>query len=336
MIADFVSADLRWLRSPDGTQSTCVLFCAGKNQDRYFTIEKILAQLQLAITITKTHYPQFNHTFVYDNAPTHLKWAPNALSACKMPKFLSVIAKPGEPPVKIFGVDVNVLGPNEKPMHASDGSLIKECKQIHTSLLSDETVQLLYFPKNDPINLGGFKGMAEILREREYNKAPQLHAECPGFKCPAPGDLFVRCCCCWVLYNKPDFVAVESIRETLCKEHNVELLYLSKFHCELNPIEHCWSHAKRTYCLNPASSTEAALKRNMIGHGASLSNTEVSLQLLKINFITHHCVRYVIAALRYCDSYQKGLNSVQAAYSCQKFKEHWRVPEDILAYLDRV
>ena len=35
--------------------------------------------------ILKKHYPHNNHIFVFDNTPTHIKRASNAISAWKMP-----------------------------------------------------------------------------------------------------------------------------------------------------------------------------------------------------------------------------------------------------------
>jgi hypothetical protein len=42
MVADFVSADYGWLRSPDGTEDAWVLFKAGKAREGYFTNKDIL------------------------------------------------------------------------------------------------------------------------------------------------------------------------------------------------------------------------------------------------------------------------------------------------------
>lgn len=79
MVADFVSADYGWLRSPDGTESARVLFKAGKAQEGYFMSKDIQKQNNTAIDILEKHYE--DHVFVYDNATTHLKRANGALSA---------------------------------------------------------------------------------------------------------------------------------------------------------------------------------------------------------------------------------------------------------------
>ena len=81
MVADFVSADYGWLRSPDGRESARVLFKAGKNREGYFTNENILNQTEDAINIVEKYYSHDDHVFVFDNATTHLKRPDTALSA---------------------------------------------------------------------------------------------------------------------------------------------------------------------------------------------------------------------------------------------------------------
>ena len=89
-----------------------------------------------------------------------------------------------------------------------------------------------------------------------------LRAECPGFKCPV--DKVPRCCCRRFLYNQPDFFNVKSHLETVCKERGFRVLFLPKFHCELNFTEMCWGFAKRIYRQCPLSSREDDLKCNVI------------------------------------------------------------------------
>ncbi|KIK96560.1 hypothetical protein PAXRUDRAFT_825838 [Paxillus rubicundulus Ve08.2h10] len=47
-----------------------------------------------------------------------------------------------------------------------------------------------------------------------------------------------------MLYNEPDFVNVKSMLELACASEGVHVLFLLKFHCELNFIEQCWGHTK--------------------------------------------------------------------------------------------
>ena len=125
---------------------------------------------------------------------------------------------------------------------------------------SDGQRQSLYFPPGHT-RAGHFKGMAILLEERGFTNAPKLRRECPQFHCPKGAT---ACCCRRILYTQPDFKQVESLLETHCKSRGYSVYFLPKFHCELNFIEQCWGHAKRTYRLNPTSSSEATLKRNVI------------------------------------------------------------------------
>ena len=87
MIADFVSANYGWLRSPDGQESAEVVFQAGKAHEGYFTNDDIVAQVEHAIEILMKYYPNEDHVFVYDCASTHLKRSEEAFSASNMPKY---------------------------------------------------------------------------------------------------------------------------------------------------------------------------------------------------------------------------------------------------------
>ena len=227
MVANFVSADHGWLRSPDGSAEAQVLFNAGKNRDGYFSNDEILEQANKAMDILKESFPDEDHILVYDNARTHLKRASNALSVRHMPKRTS---KPGSN----WGVEVTTKDTEGKAVYGSDGKVLKE-----------------------KINMA----MAVILEERGLIEESKLRAECKDFKCP-PGA--THCCCRRALFNQPDFVNVESQLESVCEAQGFQVIFLPKFHCELNFIEQCWGYAKRIYHHYPASSKEKDLERNVL------------------------------------------------------------------------
>ncbi|EPQ50851.1 hypothetical protein GLOTRDRAFT_108476 [Gloeophyllum trabeum ATCC 11539] len=308
MVADFVSADYGWLRFEQ--EEARVLFRADKARDGYFTNEDILAHAETAMSILDKHFPNEKHVFIFDNATTHLKRADDSLSARRMPKFPT---KPGAP---LFGVDRKVVGDDGKPIYGPDGKVLKTRVRMADAQFADGTPQSLYFPPGHERE-GVFKGMAVILEERGITDAQQLRAECPKFR---PKDV-PRCCCRWVLYNQPDFVDVESLLETTCKGRGYEVYFLPKFHCELNFIEQCWGHAKRTYRKNPTSSSEADLERNVIA------------ALDAVPLVTMR--KFSTRAFRFMDAYCKGLSGKQAAWASKKYRGHRVLPNSILQELER-
>lgn len=252
MVADFVSADYGWLRSPDGKEKACVIFKAGKTRDGYFTNNDITKQLDTAIDIINKHYPNDNHIFIFDNATTHLKRDENALSARKMTKG----------PSKTFGIDVTVVIDN-KVQYQQDGKPLKKRVRMGPGKFANGEPQDFYYGS------GQFKGMTKILEERRKfdDQIPanleELRGECKGFKCiPASG--VQNCCQRRILFNQPDFQDQESMVEKRARERGYTVMFLPKFHCELNFIEQCWCHAKRRYREYPPSSKEEDVERNMV------------------------------------------------------------------------
>ena len=127
---------------------------------------------------------------------------------------------------------------------------------------------------------GVFKGMAVILEERGFADARKLRAECKNFKCAPPA---LNCCCRRLLFNQQDFQDVNTILGAACEARGFQVIFLPKFHCELNFIEQCWGYAKRLYWLNPESSREDHLKRNAL---AALNAIPLmSMQWLVLQYI---------------------------------------------------
>ncbi|KAF8958403.1 hypothetical protein BDZ97DRAFT_1906501 [Flammula alnicola] len=150
MIADFVSADFGWLRSPDGKRSARRVMKPGEKRDGYFSNDDIIKQAEEAMAILKEFYPEYDHILIYDNATTHLKRADGALSARHMPKNTP---KPGH--------------------NWATGKPERETIKMQP--------QSLYFPDGHTY-AGVFKGMATILEE--------LRAECKAETCCCRRILF--------------------------------------------------------------------------------------------------------------------------------------------------
>jgi hypothetical protein len=247
MVADFVSADYGWLRSPDGLESARKLFQAGAQRDGYFTNANIIQHAELAMDILEKHYP---------DASTHTKRAEDALSARHMSK------KPTQARYPMWGVDVPVVDAAGRQLYDEHRKLRKQRVCMgNAQYPGSSCLQSLYYnPHDGSGRTCVFKGMDRILAERGINTSA-LRAECPGFKC-AEGA--TDCCTRRVIWNQPDFANVKSVLEDACDARGFKVVFLPKFHCELNPIERCWCHAKRLYRLNPPSSSEAELEKNVV------------------------------------------------------------------------
>jgi len=152
IVAHFVSADYGYLQSPDGTETACVLFRAGKGHDGYYTNEHIIQHAKKAIEILQKYYPNDDHILIFDNATTHVKWADNALSAWHMPKN----------PLRSWGVTVLAKDDSGAIMYHSDGKPQKLKVPMEPGRYANGEPQLLYFPDGHK-KAGWFKGMAQIL-----------------------------------------------------------------------------------------------------------------------------------------------------------------------------
>ena len=224
MVADFVSADYRWLRSPDGEESTRVIFKAGKTRDGYFTNTEIILQLELAMDIVQKHYPNDQHIFVYDNATTHTKQPATAPTATKMTKN----------PSKKFGADVTVTI-DGKIQYTANGKPQKRTVQMGPGILPNGQPHYFYDTPSTTV-LGTFKGMTKLLQEHGLTEEAKLNGSCKNFKCMTGAT---HCCQKRMLYNQPDFTDQLSAIEIACKARGFEAIFLPKFHCELNFIKQC-------------------------------------------------------------------------------------------------
>ena len=176
--------------------------------------------------ILRAHYPNKDHIFIFDNAAMHIKCPDKALSAWNMPKFTP---KEGS----TWGPETNMTDKNGKALYGPNGKVMRTKIHMADATFADGTPQQLYFPEGHPW-AGIFKGMSVLLQERGLLRESQLKAQCKDFKCE-PGK--TDCCCRRTLYCQPDFICTESKLETMCKKWGFCVLFLPKFHCELNFIE---------------------------------------------------------------------------------------------------
>jgi hypothetical protein len=166
--------------------------------------------------------------FLFDNATTHQKRAPDALSAKDMPK---------NPKMWREGKD-----------------------RMRDTTLPDGTRQSLYWPATHEKYPGYFKGMEQILRERGlFHRG--LKAQCTDRFADCERNM--DCCCRRILYNQPDFANQKSALEELIDNYGHLCDFYPKFHCELNFIEQYWGAAKYRYRATPATHNTLAMEENV-------------------------------------------------------------------------
>lgn len=215
-----------------------ILFKAGKNREGYFDHDDLVSQVDRAIDIFEDRFAALGciGAFGFDNAPSHQKRAPDALSARYMPK-------------------------NPHPTWKGKAGICR----MRDGTLPDGSAQPLYFDDTHPTYPGHFKGMKQILKERGLwpytTRSSEPNAECQGFKCAEGAS---ACCARRMLFNQPDFKNQKpAIIEFVENRGHIGFLY-PKYHCELNFIEQAWGVGKRKYREFPPTSTEAEMERNVI------------------------------------------------------------------------
>ena len=210
-----------------------MFFKAGKNRDGYFDAGDLLQQVENAIDIFESKTNRFaTGLFLFDNAPSHKKRAPDALSARKMPK-----------------------GPHPTWRHHKDGP-----KMQSTNFGVNDMPQDLYFADDHPTMPGWFKGMEIIIRERGLWPQKGLNAQCEGFKC-VKGK--TDCCCRRFLFTQPDFENQKSHLEEFITSRGHICDFYPKYHCELNFIEQYWGAAKLIYRTSPKTKDMKEMEENV-------------------------------------------------------------------------
>jgi hypothetical protein len=267
----------------------------------HFDSTAFLAQVSKAIDLFEAKYPYHCALFAFDNAPSHQKWTPDALSAWKMPKF---------------------------PSHNWPSPRV--C--MRDARFEDGSPQSLYYPNHQ------FKGMKAILQERGFWPAPdpitnqELPAECKGFKC-ANGR--TNCCAHCLLFNQPDFASQKSMVEELVESRGHLVIFYPKYHCKLNFIEMVWGHAKYNYRMYTTPSSEAEMVSNIheswcLELSWFIKDATVFIFLVKFQAIWKGISRYANHAARFMHTYLKGLTGSQAAWANKSYHGHWTLPPDLI------
>jgi hypothetical protein len=125
--------------------------------------------------------------------------------------------------------------------------------------------------------------------------------------------------------NLTDMRWKASAFEATFKARGFQVLFLPKFHCELNFIEQCWGYAKRLYCHNPESSREETLQKYAL---AALD----AVLLKSMRWCVHIVLVLNLATVSLSDL--AGFLMLITRVSTVKFHGHCVLPETVMAELN--
>jgi len=171
----------------------------GSQGDKWWDMEQLIEQVKSAITIFNKAHPDSVALFVFDCSSAHAALAPDALHAFDMNK--------------------------------SNGG--KQHRQHDTVIpMSNPDPTHRGKPQKMTDEQGQQKGLKQVLEERGFDVSG-MRAKCKPV-CPFENE---SCCMARLLSKQDDFLHQPTMLETVIKAAGHEIIFLPKFHCELNPIE---------------------------------------------------------------------------------------------------
>ncbi len=177
----------------------------GSTGDAWWDTDQLLAQMATAIEIFNEAHPNCIALFIFDQSSAHASLGPNALHAWNMNK-----SNGGKQPIQ-----KDTVIPQTNPVVEKQG-------QLQSMKTQD----------------GLAKGLQQTLEEQGFN-TKGMQAKCS----PVCSVENLSCCMAHLLSCQDDFVDQTSMLECLIINAGHLLIFLPKFHCELNPIEMvcpCW------------------------------------------------------------------------------------------------
>lgn len=290
MVSDFIHPGGR-LRVPDHLSDAEIeaLGLPGRfavkyleyGKDNYWTSEKMIQQvIEVALPIFRAAFPDFVGIWLFDNSSNHGCFAPDALRTDKL----------------------NLSSGGKQP-HLRDGFIHE--KQV---------TQSMQFPPEyvNPKLAGKPKGIKQILKERGLWPAEGLLLDCPPRDGKSSCLPVGGCCARKVLAAERDFREQKcQLREGL-EAHGQVVIFLPKFHCELNPIECYWCQAK-WYCRENCDYTFKGLRETVPKALASVRNSSI--------------LGYWNQVFRIIDAYKAGVQYGTEDFKNRVYKSHRRIED---------
>ena len=158
------------------------------------------------------------------------------------------------------------------------------------------------------------QGIKSILTERNL-WANGLKLDCKPCNENNPKVDNLQCCARRILSECPDFKIDKCWLEETVESLGCSLIFLPKFHCELNFIEMLWGSVKAQLRRQCTFSFKELGERLPF----QLDNIPVAL----VKKVNRHCIRYM-------DVYRAGLIGPELDYAVKRFRGHKMIPRKSL------
>ena len=196
------------IQNEDGTiqKGAWQMIFPGSNRDLYWDCAELIEQVKTkAIPVFEEVHPGCQALFIFDQSTAHAALPPDVLKAFEMNKS------------------------NDSKQQCRKDTVIPEtnpytkfCGKVEKMTTEDRQQ----------------KGLKQTLKEHGFN-VMRMKAKCSPV-CPWENT---NCCIAHLLSKQDDFVNQTSMIEQVIKDAGHECIFLSKFHCELNPIEMVSCHS---------------------------------------------------------------------------------------------
>lgn len=185
---------------------------------------------------------------------------------------------------------------------------------------SQRVEQPMTYPANHPTHPNQPKGIKAVLEERNLWRDGLLK-ECKDSSCEYGAT---SCCASRILSIQPDFKEQGSLIQEIVTSAGHLVIFLPKYHCELNFIEYFWGATKK-YLRDRCDYTFNTLKQNM-----PLALASTLIQTIR---------KWEHRSRRWIDCYESGLDAKEAQFkvrefSSRKYKSHRRIPEALASAMD--
>lgn len=276
MVSDFLTPSSR-LKAPSLTEAGKMDYAAQTleaGSGCWWNTEKLLEQVKEAEVIFGRAFPNFTGVWLFDNATSHASFAIDALSAN------AVALRPGGKQPKMRD---GYWGPNRQR-------------------------QSMVFPPDHPQYPDQPKGARAILEERGLWR-PNLHLDCKTKNAVCEGE---TCCARRILANQEDFRSQKSAIQEYLEAKGHAVLFIPKFHCELNWIERFWGACKR-YTREHCEYSVPGLRKNVQG---ALNNVPDAM-----------IQRFFRRSVKIIKAYHEGLDFETDEYKHRVYSSHRRLED---------